>query len=363
MKTTSNILTAAAALALLAGSASGQMSKGRTIETIASTLLNPGLLDLRATVGQQQIEITVGPLPGQVQVSGIGNLPNGGVYEGITHISLTTGAAQDFVEFRLNATVLPSIMVNTGGGNSDVKFTYDIPTTPDAVFSNVMVGGSTGNDVVTFNVESRAASFTADWAVTQGNGANEVVANINSPELSDNLAMNLTQSSGTGADKLEVLITAAAANVSTNIAGNLGANTDTATLNVTSLVPTNGASLFNYSLGTGNDSFTSEIIVPGSNWNLAGSVFGSDGFDTLVFKQESDGNVDLTLDGGAGNDLCDIFYKGFVTGSPRLLGGNGNDELKIVVDGPILAAPFIDGGAGIDKAIGFGTIINVEEIN
>ncbi|MBL0921155.1 MAG: hypothetical protein IBJ10_03390 [Phycisphaerales bacterium] len=58
-----------------------------------------------------------------------------------------------------------------------------------------------------------------------------------------------------------------------------------------------------------------------------------------------------------------MFFKGTVTGAPRLLGGNSNDELKIVVDGPRVCTPFLDGGPGFDKAIGFGTIINCEDIN
>ena len=66
---------------------------------------------------------------------------------------------------------------------------------------------------------------------------------------------------------------------------------------------------------------------------------------------------------GADADLIDFALKGTITGRPRLLGGTGNDELKIAVDGPRSADPFIDGGPGFDKAFGWGTIINVEDIS
>ncbi len=355
--------TTVAALVAVSGTASAQTGRTRGIDQIMQQIQNPGLLELSATVGQQQIEITVGPLPGQVQVSGIGGLPNGGNYTGITDIRLVTGNAQDFVEFRINSAVVPNIWVNTGAGNSDVKFTYDIPTTTESVNTSVQVAGLGGNDVVTFNVESRAASFNTNWLTNQGNGNNETIVSINSPELSDFLGINLVQSSGSGQDKLEVLSTSAAASVSTNILGNLGGNADLANLFITSLVPTTGSSLYNYTMGNGNDAFNTEIIAPGSTWAVIGSVFGGGGFDTVTYKQEADGVVDLLLDGGTGNDLTDMFFKGAVSGAPTQLGGDGNDELKMFVDGPILCQPLLDGGAGIDKASGFGTFVNVEEIN
>ncbi|MFM9959009.1 MAG: hypothetical protein ACKVZJ_13140 [Phycisphaerales bacterium] len=357
------IVTAAAALTMIAGTASGQTVRATPIGSTLNQLANPGLLQLTTNNAQQQIEVIVGPLPGDVTVSGIPNLPNGGVYAGITSIRLTTGSAQDFVEFRFTSDVTPDVFVDTRGGNSDIKFTYEVPTSLAEMNTNVMVAGSTGNDVVTFNVESRVASFVSNWAVNQGAGNNETIVSFNSPEITDTLSMSLAQTSGNGADKLEIGIVSGAATLSTNISGTLGGNTDTANLFISSLVPTTGSSLYNFSLGTGNDSFSSEIIAPDSTFNVAGQVSGSDGFDTLVYKQEANGDTNLTLDGGNGNDLTDMFFKGLVTGAPKQLGGAGNDELKMFVDGPILCFPILDGGAGIDKASGFGTFISVEQIN
>ena len=324
-----------------------------------------GVLLISTNNAQQQIEFNVGPVPGEVTVSGVSTIPSGQVFTGVTAIDLTTGRAQDYVEFRIFTAAAPSIRVNTGLGNSDVKFIYDLPFSTEAASSLVEVFGSSGEDKVDFLVESRAASFAAEWSVNAGANNNEITASVNSPELSDSLAINLNGTATTGVDKLELAVIHNAASAEINFGGALGGNTDFASLIVDGL---DGAltadTALNVDLGTGIDGANVEIISRGGEYNTSGQILGGDGGDTLVFKQEEGvGTVDLTLDGGAGNDLLDMFMKGQISGTPRLLGGAGNDELKLVVDGPQLATPFLDGGAGFDIAIGFGTIVNVEQIN
>ncbi|MDL1903272.1 hypothetical protein FBT69_00465 [Synechococcales cyanobacterium CNB] len=95
---------------------------------------------------QQQIEIEVGPQPGEVRVYGIDGIPSGTLFTGVTAIDLTTGRAQDYVEFRVYATVIPGIRVDTGAGNSDVKFIYFLPFSVAPVVSDVEVVGNAAND-------------------------------------------------------------------------------------------------------------------------------------------------------------------------------------------------------------------------
>lgn len=52
-----------------------------------------------------------------------------------------------------------------------------------------------------------------------------------------------------------------------------------------------------------------------------------------------------------------------IRGQTRHLGGTGDDFLKLTVDGPRRISPLMDGGPGIDAAIGFGQIVNVEQID
>lgn len=324
---------------------------------------NAGLLQITTTNAQQQIEVTIGPAPGEVQVNGVSGLGSNTDFTGVTAIQLTTGRAQDYVEFRILSTVVPSILLNTGLGNSDVKVIYQLPESPDSVDTMVTVNGNSANDIVNFLVESRAAAFAAQWTVNGGAGTNEILASVNSPEASDTLSINLNGTTTLGLDKLELAVIHNAAQVDLALTGSLGANQDFASLIVDGLGPAQTNTAMNLDLGTGLDAASIEIISRGGDASTSGQVRGGDSTDTVVFKQEGDGSVNVTLDGGNGNDLLDMFMKGLVEGTPRLLGGAGNDELKLVVDGPQIATPFIDGGPGFDIAIGFGTIVNVEDIN
>ena len=294
---------------------------------------------------------------------GVPGIPADFVFVDITAISITTGNAQDFVAVRVYTDVSPEITINTAGGNSDVIVEYAVPSSLSLVASNVTVTGGTASDKVAFLVDSQAASFAANWTVNHGNGANETIATINSTEPTDALAINLNTNAGTGTDKADLFIISNAAMLDVAFGGNLGSNTDSASFVIDGLGAASTNTAFNMNMGTGNDAFNAEILSRGGSTNTSGTVAGSDGLDTLVFKLEGDGNLNTQFDGGNGNDLVDFSLKGSLAGRPRLLGGAGNDELKLTLDGPLTLEPFFDGGTGFDIAIGFGTFVNVEQIN
>ncbi|MDX2200903.1 MAG: hypothetical protein SF069_18260 [Phycisphaerae bacterium] len=367
-----HVIAAGLSLAF-AASAFAQLSTSPSVTTIRENPSNvtgtttvqqstAGVLSIVTNNAQQQIVITVGPVAGEVDISGV-SVPAGTPLTGITAIELTTGRAQDYVEFVFLTPQAPNVTLNTGLGISDVKFIYLIDATPETASSNVTVTGNSANDLVSFTVESRAAAFAANWNVSGGAGNNEVVANINSPEASESMSISLNGSATTGQDKLELFAIHSAALTNISLGGSLGSNSDVATVLVDSLNPADTTLAFNLNMGAGADASNIEFITRGGTASASGSLLGGDGIDALTFKLEQDGAVNVTIDGGSGNDLIDYALKGLVTGTPTLLGGIGNDELKLVVDGPQLATPFFDGGPGFDIAIGFGTFVNVEQIN
>lgn len=324
---------------------------------------SPGLLSIVATNGQQQIEVTIGPVPGEVRVQGVSGISSDMVFTGITSIRVRTGTFTDFVAFRSRSTVVPQIWVNTSSGDSDVIVDYDVPGTSSAVSTEVTVLGAGNNDKVAFLVDSRAASFTASWNVDHRGGNNEAIASIQSPDASDLLSIDFNNVAGAGKDKFETYIVHRAAALDVSLDGLLGKNEDEAALGIDGVDPSNVTVELAIDLGDGKDKMNTNIVSRGGTTDIAGSVIGGQGLDNMGMTFESDGSVEVTFDGGAGADFLDMFFKGVVTGNPRLLGGNSNDELKIVVDGPRVCSPFLDGGPGFDKAIGFGTIINCEDVN
>jgi hypothetical protein len=371
------------ALIALAGAAQGQTVRTTQLATDAPTTLQPagvqrvattlpetmanllltGSLVIATNNAQQQIEVEVGPVPGEVRVFGVSSIPDGMVFTDVTAISLTTGRAQDFVEFRFFSEVVPAVTLNTGLGNSDTIFRYFIPFTLNPVSSSVNVIGNSANDKTFFEVISEADSFAAAWNVAHGNGDNETTASINSASPSSALAVDLFGTSGTGQDVLNANVISGAAAVDIGFGGTMGSGNDSAIVVIDEQSPGASTLALNLDLGAGLDVAEALVITRGGTADLAGSIRGGDGSDTLKALLEGAGSTSLTLDGGAGSDNLDSEYKGAVTGAPSLLGGSGNDLLKIVADQPDLLSPFIDGGTGFDEAIGFGTIVNVEQIN
>lgn len=356
----------ASVLALVAGAAAG----GPALAAPSGVLGRPrplvdaaGVLELVTSNGQQQIEVEVGPVAGEVRVSGIAGVSGSTTFTGVTAIDLRTGRAQDFVEFRIFAAEIPAITVNTGAGDSDVKFIYATPFTLLPVSSDVTVIGGTGNDKVAFEVISEADDFTAVWAVNHGAGENEASASVLSEMATTSLSLDMTYNGGNGKDKLEFVTITSAAATELRYAGTMRGGEDSAIFSAEELEPGSMTQDFSITLGDGDDVAEAITVLRGGTGTLSGALAGGRGGDVLKMLFEGDGSTSLVLNGNGGNDELDSEYKGAVTGAPSLLGGSGNDKLKIVAEQPGLMVPFINGGPGFDEAIGFGRIVNVEQIN
>lgn len=324
----------------------------------------PNVLEIRTNNGQQQIEVVVGPVAGEVSVSGFETPEGLSMFTGITSIVIITGTAQDFVQVRFTSEVVPDVSINTGGGLSDLIFSYEFPyAIGTATVSNVTVTGSGSSDKVAFNMLGATSSFVGNWNVQCAGGDNEITINIDSPEASDLLGVTLNTGAAGGQDKVVANIKSFASVLNLGFTGTMGGGVDSALVFVDGLGPATTTASYNFDLGAGNDVAETTIISRGGTATMSGVLTGGNGFDNLKLLLEGDGRVDLQMTGDAGIDFLDMELKGAVQGSPRLVAGTGNDELKLVVDGPRIATPFLDGGPGFDKAIGFGTIINCEEIS
>jgi hypothetical protein len=355
MKSTAKtaILSAAALTLLAAGSASAQ-----TV-TVSNGAMR---INTSAFATNQQMEIRVGPIAGQVRLSGVIGAPST-TYNGITSIDLTTGPRDDYVEFRIFTANAPRIRATTGLGNSDVKVLYNLPSSVALASSTVAIIGGPGNDKVFFGVHSFARNFYANWNTQQGIGDNETIASIDSPESSQVMSVAFNAVGGSGKDKHEVEVKSRAASIVLNTRSTTGANNDSSIVKVdTSGAGTLSATTY-ASLGDGVDVFELTNISRGGPASFYGNLSAGARNDVIKFTSEASGQIFTTFNGSLGNDEIDFFAKGVINGTPRLIGEAGNDKLKLVVDGPRVASPLINGGPGYDIAQGFGTIINCEEVN
>lgn len=369
-RTTRKSVAFVAALVAASGAAAAQqISATDVLRELEADLRGAGGGGFRSQLvivtdnSQQQIEIEVGPVPGEVRVYGVNGASEWGSFSGVTAIDLTTGAAQDYVEFRVFAPVAPDIAIDTGAGNSDVKIIYQLPGGTEPASTDVSHVGAGGNDKTAFIVESLGADLAASWSVSHGNGFNDALVQINSPEDTASLAVDLFAGFGSGDDKLDVQVVHAAAFLDLAIVGRMFGGNDTFTLGTDGLTTTSLLTHLDVNLGGGSDTATTEFVSRGGASAITGVINGALGDDFLGIKLEGDGRIGARLVGGAGNDYLDMYAKGRVGGRPRLLAGAGDDFLKLVIDGPRVAQPYLDGGVGYDEAIGFGTIVNVEKIN
>jgi hypothetical protein len=320
------------------------------------------VLAITTNNGSQQIEILIGPEPGVVRFIGVEGIPDT-PFTGITAIDLRTGSGQDAIEVRVFAAEAPDLFINTGANQSDVKVIYEVATFAASAQSTVSVTGGTSDDKVAFEVLSASDTFVADWTVVHGNGNNETKVVYDASQAASLASITLSTTSGSGEDKLDAEIKSGAADVDLDIYGLLGAGNDSALINISEQSPGFTRLALDINLGSGIDVGEIVTVLQGGQTAQSGRVLGGADSDFLKLLQEGAGVNNILLNAGAGADNIDMEFKGAVTGAPKQRAGNGNDFLKLVATNPALLNPLLDGGAGFDVAIGFGRIINVEQID
>lgn len=339
-----------ATIALLAGLALP------ALPALARTLL------LTTDNSQQQIEIIVGPQPGRVKVIGIDGIPSNRIYNGITLIDLRTGTNLDAIEFRMYGTVFPEVRVNTNAGPSDVKFIYDIDHASRVSTLVSVVGGST-NDQVAFEViDNHARNLSAIFNVAHLSGDNETKVAVNSPRSTNSINVALNTAATTGKDKVTTSIIHRATFLTLDVTAATGRNEDSVITTIDGLGTSTTNLDLDIDLGAAQDVSETIVISRGGRASITGHVRGREGDDLIKLLLEGDGRVNTWLAAAEGDDYIDVELKGAVTGTPRLLGADGQDFLKIVQESR-QSTPCIDGGRNIDAAHGFGTIINVENLD
>jgi hypothetical protein len=312
--------------------------------------------------GSQQIEILIGPEQGVVRIIGVDGIPDE-PFTGITAIDLRTGSGQDAIEVRVFAAEAPDLFINTGSNQSDVKIIYQVPTFASVAQSTVSVTGGTSDDKVAFEVLNTVDTFIADWTVVHGNGNNETKVVYDAPEAASLASITLSTTSGSGEDKLDAQVKSGAADVDVDLYGLLGAGNDSAIVNIDEQRPGFTRLALDINLGNGIDVGEVTTVLRGGQTAQSGRVLGGRDSDFLKLLQEGAGVNNILLNSGAGADNIDMEFKGAVTGAPKQRAGDGNDFLKLVATNPAILNPLLDGGAGFDVAIGFGRIINVEQID
>jgi hypothetical protein len=334
--------------------------------TLAAVAAHANPLQLISSNDSQQINVDIGPAPGFVRVIGLND--QDATYTGVTSLEIITGAGTDFLEFRVRGTTPVPVTVSTRSGDSDVKFTYELPTTLSTPVAHaVTVLGEGGNDKVTFEGVIRPRHFFSNWTVRQGSGNNEVYVTTSTSSNVRTNDQRLDTVSGSGEDTVAVNVQSVAPRNYLLVRALTGQANDSVRLNfnglysgVTPSVP--NTVRFFVDQNAGLDVCEASIVGRGRSTNVAGTMIGGSGDDLLKLLLDGNGTVDTVMNGRANNDTIDVELKGTISGTPRLEGFSGDDYLKVVhMNGQVLSTPIVDGGDGFDRAVAFGAIINVED--
>ena len=318
-------------------------------------------LTLVTNNSQQQIEFVIGPAAGQVKVVGI----NGGSeqnYTGVNTINLRTGTNLDVVTFQIRTPNVPQINVDTGFGDSDVKFIYEIPSS-NVAQSNVNVLGGSGDDKVAFEAKVLARTFNAQWNVRSGSGTNEVVAkteHFGNAEATNVLVDAVT---GAGFDKLSFETTSQARRQELRLLGSLGEGEDNALFKFDGVRAATTKVQSNLDMGGSKDQSEMIVVSRGGRIEVSADTRGGAGDDVLKMLLEGSGDAEVAQIGGSGDDYLDIELSGGIGGRARQIAETGDDFLKYVVTGPRRFQPTMDGGAGFDQGLGFGRVTSIEEFD
>jgi hypothetical protein len=414
MNTESILIRPSTVAALLAGFAVTQAP-----DASAQVTVNAGILTINAPAGGLNSRILAGPAPGVVQLFQVPGAPNGQRLTGIQAVRVLSGAGPDQLEFDIRQNTPFEVFADTGAGNSDIKVKWVVPPTASPVNPKLNLLQGAGSKKVWFDFESYAATVDLDWNVRgTGQGAGEVKSLVAFQQGSLNTTADLHLQSGTGTDKLDLVIDSMSDNLRLDVVSrgaeivttqvladdpgtrldvlydvmgtsrpNLvefqldsavsnvwvdyvidgGTQVDEVKLGMTQLVPGVIQSTLDIDTGAAADKVDVKFDGQASELRLSGLVQGADGSDEIKLYSEFETTSDAVLAGGAGNDQLLAEIKGplsSIGSNPlRFAGGLGNDTMVLKADGGVVGTPpVLDGGAGFDSASGPAQTVNVEVV-
>ena len=270
---------------------------------LAATELNAGRLIVRGTTANDEIQLQVGPAPGEVVVLKAPGVAEGTRFIGVNAILVASGDSfSDKVEIKAELTSDLAITIDTGRGGDEMKL--DMKALAGTVNVRVEVLGSSGQNKLEWLVDSAAQALGISLVVNTLAGNDDLVVKIEADEPSARLAVNLATMTGTSDDAVEAVIKSAAAVVDLNVTGDLSAGSDKVKVELDQLTPSQVTANLNVELSGSDDS--GEISIKGSNARLTvnGRLSAGQGNDALKLLVEGAAGGTPVLDGGIGQDSC-----------------------------------------------------------
>lgn len=274
-----------------------------TNHAFAAANLNAGVLTVTGIAGDDEIQLQVGPTPGQVVVLKAPGVTDGTIFNGVQRIVVANGpGASDKVEIKAELTSDLAITIETDRGDDSIKL--ETKALGGTVNARVDVSGISGKNTVEWLVDSEAQNLGLTFTNNSITGIDDLILKVEADNPSARLAVNLAANTGISDDNIEAVIKSAAAVVDLNIAADAGNGYDKLKLELDQLTPAQISADFAIDMSALDDNV--EIALKGSSSTAVvnGRISGSTNNDSLVLFVEGAASGAPVLDGGHGLDAC-----------------------------------------------------------
>lgn len=256
-----------------------------------------------------------------------------------------------------------SIVANLGEGDNNLSLDATLDTNV-----NLNVTAGAGMDYLNVGVNGVVASNAA-LNITGDLGAGNDRLRFVTSGLAANANLNLNVKLGTDNDQASVVLGAIGPRAIARVNVDLGAGTDSLGLSANGDLALDALLLLKVNAGAGNDNIRLQLGDIGTSLAAATALLNldlGDGNDTLRLQvgeigRESD--LDVRIDGGAGNDAMGLTFVGNIdqnaTIGLNINQGAGDDRLGVTINPP-LSSITVDpsarvyltliGEAGLDRA-------------
>ena len=306
------------------------------------------------------IQIDVGPMPGEVTVSGV---YNGGTFAGVRAIVAMPGDGDDEIDIDGRAPFLPRLFVDMG--DDDDRFDVDFVFSEffiDVRAAGIFLRTGEGEDDVTISLKSHSGELNASIDLELGDGSNDVDVDVAPEGDSGVIRVGLDIQSGEDDDEVEFDVGGDSGLSYARLRGALGDGGDDVDVDVETRLggaPTLELAL---DLGSGDDEFDSD--ASGNDLALLGTLRGQDGEDSIEVLSQAGFIGGAVLDAGADDDDVTFHAVGRHDSATSILAGTGDDDVEVLTQTSQTQTPTTsDGGPGEDVFSGIGLAVNFEEID
>ncbi len=340
-------VTASALLALLAPAAAAQATFSNSVLTLVGTPAN------------DDITAEVGPLPGQVRVSGI---QGGGTFFGVRGITAALGDGLDKLQVIGSATFLPRLDLDFGLGQADAKVDFVFQSSPFPVQSaGVRIRTADQQDVVNVTLKTAPGIANVVFDLALGGGTNDAILVIEPENSAAVVRARADVRGGAGIDKVLLDVGGDVLQAEAALFGDLGGGNDEANVVLESRSGGDASATFGIDLGTGDDQ--AHLTTSNAATAVLGSLSTGDGQDVIELVSGRGFTGGVAVDSGAGNDSVKMITSLANASASQISAGDGDDVVEVLAGGPPVTPTTSDGGPGFDVFTGIGAVVNFEVVN